>query len=212
MNLLRTLTTPAPLPQDRLVSTTSALLAGAGLFATGAFSTGPSVALVGFLVAAVEEDVRDRRIPNRLTAPALAAALACAAWTAGLEGMLSALAGAALVLAVLVVPFALRLVGAGDVKAIAAVAAFHGAAATPALLWWITVAGGACALLALALRGGLAELLRRWWLSLQLTALERRLHYVPPAAGSTAAWGLPFAVAIALGVAANALWRTPWIA
>lgn len=207
MYLLRTTSQLAPLPLDRVVSTTSAVLAGAGLLATGAFRTAASLVLVAFLVAAVEEDVRGRRIPNRLTVPALGAALAAATWTAGPEGLLSALAGAALGLAVLIVPFALRVLGAGDVKAIMAVAAFHGVAATPALLWWIAVAGGGVALLALAARGGLTDLLRRWSLSVQLSAIERRLHYVPPAAGSTAASGLPFAVAIAAGVAAHGLWR-----
>lgn len=207
MRLLRSAATPAPLPLDRLVSTTSAVLAGAGLLATGAFRSLPEALLVGFLVAAVEEDLRDRRIPNRMTGPALGAALACALWTGGPAGLLSALAGAALGLAVLLLPFALRFVGAGDVKAVMAVAAFHGFAATPALLWWITLAGGAFALLALAAQGGLPELLRRWWLSLELSLVSHRFHYVPPPAGSTAASGLPFAVAIAFGVAANAVWR-----
>ena len=90
--------------------------------------TGPLALLaglyVGVLVAATWTDLRTRRIPNRLTLPALAGALIVAAATGHLA---SALAGAVFAGGLFVLPAVLYGAGAaggGDVK----LAAFVGAA------------------------------------------------------------------------------------
>ena len=198
--------------QARLLSTSAGVLAGLALFATGTFASWAGVVVVGLLMAVVEEDVRHHRIPNRLTFFGFGAALVYATWTAGLGGLLSAFAGAAAALAVLVVPFSMRWMGAGDVKAVMALCAFFGLEATPGLLWWITVVGGLFAVLELLTRGGIAEILRRWAGSFLMTRLHKRPHYLAPAADSTAASAMPFGVAIALGVAAYQNWGMSWIA
>jgi prepilin peptidase CpaA len=197
--------------QTRLISTSAGVLAGIALFATGTFASWAGVVVVGLLMAVVEEDVRHHRIPNRITFFGFAAALLHATWTAGPSGLLAAFAGAAAGLAVLALPFAMRWVGAGDVKAVMALGAFFGFDAMPALLWWITVVGGALALLTLLARGGLLEVARRWAGSVLLTLFDSRPRYLVPVAGSTAATGIPFGVAIALGVAAYQNWGTTWI-
>ena len=194
-----------------MVSTAAAVLAGAALFSTGAFVTGPEIIAAGLLMVVVEEDVQKRRIPNRITFFGLAAAILYATWTAGFGGLLSALAGAGVGLAVLAVPFAMRWMGAGDVKAVMALGAFFGVAAVPGLLWWITIVGGTFALCTILSREGVCDLARRWAGSLTLTALRRRPHYLCPAAGSAAATGIPFGVAIALGVAAHQAGGSTWI-
>lgn len=195
----------------RMVSTAAAVLVGAALFSTGAFVTGPEIIAAGLLVLVVEEDVRQRRISNRITFFGLAAAVLYATWTAGLAGLLSALAGAGLGLAVLAVPFAMRWMGAGDVKTVMALGAFFGAAALPGLLWWITMVGGAFALCTILSKEGLLDVARRWAGSLMLTTLRQRPSYLAPAAGSAAATGIPFGVAIALGVAAHQAGGSTWI-
>lgn len=197
--------------QTRLISTSAGVLAGLTLFATGSFASWVGVVVVGLLMAVVEEDVRRQRIPNRLTFFGFAAAVLYATCTAGLGGLLSAFGGAAAALAVLAVPFAMRWVGAGDVKAMMALSAFFGLDATPALLWWITVVGGAFAVLTLFARGGLLEVAQRWAGSVLMTHLESRPRYLVPVAGSTAATGIPFGVAIAFGVAAFQNWGNTWI-
>ena len=197
--------------QERSVSVAAAVLVGAILFSTGAFGSWAGIAAVGLLMAVVEEDVRHRRIPNRITFLGFAAAVFHAAWLAGFDGLLSALAGAAIALAVLAIPFAMGWLGAGDVKAVMALGALFGASALPGLLWWITLVGGVLALCTLVAEGQGLGLLRRWHQSLELSLLTRRPWYVAPAAGSTAAAGLPFGVAIALGVAANQTWGITWI-
>ena len=196
---------------DRLISTSAGVLAGLALFATGTFASWAGVMVVGLLMAVVEEDVRHQRIPNRLTFFGFAAAVLHATWVAGLSGLLAAFAGAAAALAVLAIPFAMRWLGAGDVKAVMALGAFFGLNAMPALLWWITVIGGAFALLTLLTRGGLLEVAQRWAGSILLTTFNQRPRYLVPVAGTTAATGIPFGVAIALGVAAYQNWGMTWI-
>jgi prepilin peptidase CpaA len=196
---------------DRWLSTTAAVLAGGALFSTGAFGSWAGIGAVGLLMAIVEEDVRRRRIPNRLTGFGLAAALLHAGWTAGLGGLLPALAGAALGLAVLAVPFSMRWVGAGDAKAAMALGAFFGPGALAGLLGWATEIGAVLALATLAVEGGLGDMLRRWRWSLLLTSTSGRLHYIGPAPGSTACVGLPFGVALAFGAAAQRTWGSSWI-
>jgi prepilin peptidase CpaA len=161
-------------------------------------------------MAAVEEDVRGRRIPNRLTGFGLAAAVLHAGWTAGLAGLLSALGGAATAFAVLLLPFALRGMGAGDVKAAMALGAFFGPLALLDLLAWSALAAGGFALLTFATQGGLLDVGRRLLHSLAGSVLTLRPHYIRPLAGSTAASGLPFGVALALGVAAHHTGSFTW--
>jgi len=163
-----------------------------------------------FLLFAVHQDVRSLRIPNWLTFPALVGAVALGAIEGGLRGAGVALLGAAVALGVGFVPFALRWLGAGDVKAGMVLAALWGAGRFLAVFWWMLVVGGLLALAFVAARGGLLDLLSRWLRSAQATLVTRRIVYFRPAAGSAAARGLPFAVAMALGATAFQLWGTPW--
>jgi len=163
-----------------------------------------------FLFLAVQQDVRALRIPNWLTFPSLAAALALAALQGGPEGALHALAGAGAALAVAFVPFALRWLGAGDVKAGMVLGALWGAGAFLRAFWWMIVVGGLLAVAFVGAQGGLRDLLGRWLRSAHATLMTRRLTYFRPAAGSAAATGLPFAVAMALGASAYQIWGTPW--
>ena len=81
-----------------------------------------------FLFLAVEHDVRCLRIPNWLTGGGLAGALALAGATRGATGLTEALLGAVTALAVLFLPFLLRWLGAGDVKAMMVLGALWGGA------------------------------------------------------------------------------------
>jgi prepilin peptidase CpaA len=163
-----------------------------------------------FLFLAVEHDLRRMRIPNALTLPALTVALGVAALGHGISGLGVALAGAGLAFGLLFGPFALRWLGAGDVKAMMVLGALWGPAALLAGLWWMLVVGGVLAVAWVALRGGLPDLLRRWGASAHLTLFERRPTWVRPAPGSPAAAGLPFALCMGAGAVALQLWGLPW--
>jgi len=163
-----------------------------------------------FLFLAVEQDVRRMRIPNWLTFPSLLTALALAAWQGGLAGFGEALLGAGVALAILFLPFAFRALGAGDVKAAMVLGALWGTETLLPALWWMVVAGGVMAVVMVAARGQLPDMLRRWARSAVLTVQAARLTYVSSAAGSTGT-GLPFAVAMGLGAAAYQIWGMPWV-
>ncbi len=163
-----------------------------------------------FLFLVVEEDVRQMRIPNWLTFPALLLALGHAAWFGGLGGIGAALAGTALGFAVLLLPFAARWIGAGDVKAVMVLGALWGAGAVLGLIWWMLVIGGALGVAILAAKGGLVDAGKRWLHSAALLVSARKLVYFAPEPGSAATRGLPLGVAIGLGVAAYQLWGAPW--
>ena len=82
--------------------------------------------LLGFAGAVAVTDLRTRRIPNRLTVAAAATALALAVVRAGWQGAFVSAAGVLIGL-VLFLPLCLAgKLGAGDVKAMAAVGAFLG--------------------------------------------------------------------------------------
>lgn len=71
-------------------------------------------------------DLRSRRIPNWLTVSGLLAGVSVHAWIAGWRGILLALGGAGLALAILLPLVLLRALGAGDWKLMGAAGAFVG--------------------------------------------------------------------------------------
>jgi prepilin peptidase CpaA len=163
-----------------------------------------------FLFLAVEHDVRSLRIPNWLTFGGLAVALAMAGITRGVPGVTEALAGAGVALGVLFVPFLLRWIGAGDVKAMMVLGALWGRELVLPTLFWMFLAGGAIAIALLVARGEAADLARRWGRSLWVSLSSQKFVYFAPAAGSAAGSGLPFAVAIGIGASIHQIWGFPW--
>ena len=129
-----------------------------------------SVAALVLAAAACVTDLRSRRIPNGLTFGAAAAALVYHSIAAGSEGAVLAVLGW-FIGALLFFPlFALRGMGAGDVKLLAAI----GASLGPAMVLWVAVyasiAGGALALVVALSQGYLRTAIRNigcllgyWW-------------------------------------------------
>lgn len=163
-----------------------------------------------FLFLAVACDVRRHRIPNALTLPALLAALVASPWAGATSGPLEAALGAALGFALLVGPYALGGVGAGDVKALMALGAWIGPEVTLGTAAWAVIAGGAFGIVLLGLRRELDDFARRWARTLLRALTLRRFAYEPPATGSVASGGIPFAAAISVGLAAQLYGGSPW--
>jgi prepilin peptidase CpaA len=78
------------------------------------------------LIAAAISDLRYQKIPNALTFPTILIAIAYAGCTRGLEGLLFSVGGTVLGMAILIVPYMLGGMGAGDVKLLGAVGAILG--------------------------------------------------------------------------------------
>ena len=141
-------------------------------------NSGIFMALAGSLIWAAVSDLRHRRISNSLSLTivalfgifAVSQLFAGAAWKATL---LWPVVAATIVFAVGAGLFAVRLMGGGDVKLMAAVALFAGPALSLSFILYVTIAGGVIAL---------------------ATLLHARIKAADPAAAK-----VPYGVAITLG-------------
>jgi prepilin peptidase CpaA len=152
--------------------------------------------------AATYWDLRERRIPNAITLPALGLALALHGATQAGQGLLLSALGALVAGALLLPGYLLRATGAGDVKLLMAVGAFLGwpSALLAGLL--SLVVGGVLGLAFALLKGRLGAVLGR---SLGLARwMALRAAGAPLDRPGTSGLKLPFGVAIALA--------TVWVA
>jgi prepilin peptidase CpaA len=151
-------------------------------------------------------DVRTRRIPNRLTFPAAALGVMAATAAHGGPGALSSAAGLFVGLALFFPMFALRGLGAGDVKLMGALGAWLGTSIVLGVAFYTALAGGVLAI-ALMVRhryGGQAVR------NLRLLLTHWRVFGLRPLDALTLETSkgpkLPYALPIAVGVAL-AFWR-----
>ena len=144
----------------------------------------PVALLSGFLLVAVCTDHRNHRIPNWLTGNMLLAGIATQTLIAGFDGLVTALAGMAVGLAVFLVPYAQRSMAAGDVKLMAAVGTFVGAK--------------------IVLIASLISLIAGASIGLSLLAY-RQFQKADAGVDATLSMKFPYASAIAIGTAAALL-------
>ena len=174
------------------------------------------VLLFALLGAAVWHDARARRIPNAIVFPGALAALALHALLPGGSGLFgtpmgslgigSALAGLALGLAFLMPMYALRLMGAGDVKLLAMVGAFVGAGQILTVALLTLAAGGVLALACAAWQRKLRRLLANAYHMALHSGMSARAGSVAVAPPAAASGRLPYAVAIAAATVPCVLW------
>ncbi len=122
-------------------------------------------------------DVAQRRIPNRLVLVGLLAGTGLAAWSGGFAGLGRSLLGAATALAILLLPFALRRLGGGDVKLAMLIGAFVGWKGAVHVILVGTVLHGLLSLALLVLLRGMPG----------IEAVLARVRQVPHALGYAAA-------------------------
>lgn len=163
----------------------------------------PLTLLFALLAAAVWHDVRARRIPNALVFPGALAALVLHA--AGGTGVGQALGGLGLGLALLLPMYALRLIGAGDVKLLAMVGAFVGAGQILAIGLFTLAAGGVLALVFAAAQGKLRQLTKNAYQMMIVTGMSAAGGKIAIAQPAAASGRLPYAVAIAAATVPCAL-------
>lgn len=153
-----------------------------------------ALCIVGVVGVAAVLDVRTGRIPNLLTYGAALLGLALAAWTGGLAGAFSGIAGLVVGLVPGMALFAAGVLGGGDAKLIAAVGALVGYPLIIDAVLLIFIVGGAMALSIIVWKGRTAEFLR---------GVAQLLWFLPvrgaPRAIPVGDLKMPFAVAIAVG-------------
>jgi prepilin peptidase CpaA len=106
----------------------------------------PRIASLVVALAGCVVDIRSRRIPNVLTFGAAAGGMGFALAKGGLVGLAWSAAGWGVGAGLLLPLFALRGIGGGDVKLLAALGAWLGPGPTVWLAIWSAVAGGPLAL------------------------------------------------------------------
>lgn len=164
-----------------------------------------TVAVLAVVVVAAFLDVKNRRVPNALTLGAAVVALALHSVLNGWPGLLIAASGWAVGLLLFLPLYAVRGMGAGDVKLLAAIGAWLGPEGALWTALYGAVAGGVLAVVVMLARGyarkavaNIAALLNAW-----------RLGGVRPVDGitleSSTGPRLPYALPLAVG-AAIALW------
>lgn len=116
-------------------------------------------ALALAVVAAVI-DVREHRIPNWLTYPAIAMGVLLRWFFFGWRGLGSALAGCALAGGVVFLFYLVRAMGAGDVKLLAAIGSLVGPSNAVVVLAATAISGGVLALLYVVFRRRVGATLR----------------------------------------------------
>ncbi|MGE5493134.1 MAG: prepilin peptidase [Actinomycetota bacterium] len=173
--------------------------------------------LFAILLVAVVTDVRARRIPNPLVLAGIATGLFLHAalpegngflskWPGSL-GVLSSVQGLAIGAGAMFPLYFLRVMGAGDVKLMAAVGAILGADdIVPAILGTF-IAGGVVSVAVAVAAGNAGQLLRNLYYMVQVTllklALPGRPSVEPPIESAGSA---PYAVAVALGTLGGLWW------
>ena len=119
----------------------------------------PALAAAVAVCAAIS-DVKEQRIPNLLTYPALIAGLLLQGILHGWKGLLLGAGGCLLFGGVFLLFYLVRGMGAGDVKLAAALGAIVGFPATFQLMFLTALAGGALAIFFMVLSGRIVETLR----------------------------------------------------
>lgn len=118
--------------------------------------------IISALVACVM-DLRERRVPNALTLGSAATALVYHLYMSGLTGLGTAAGGWFLGLLLFLPIFALRGIGGGDVKLLAAFGAWLGPSLIVWVALWAAVAGGVFALAISAWHGYTRQAFQNVW-------------------------------------------------
>jgi prepilin peptidase CpaA len=116
------------------------------------------LALILLLGGAVYFDMKSRKIPNKITMPAVLVGIVWYSVSSGLNGFLYSISGFSLGLAVFLLPFMMGGMGAGDVKLLAAIGALMGWRFIFSSVLVAAIAGGFLAVLYLSYKKGLVKM------------------------------------------------------
>ena len=158
----------------------------------------PFIFLSALLIVAALYDIRFQKIPNLLTLPAIVMAIVYYTFIQGFEGFLISIGGAVLGISLMLIPYLMGGMGAGDAKLMGAVGALLGPKGIFVAFLLTALIGGVYALVVLAFYGNLRETYLRYWLIFKTFFLTRKLSYVPPSEQEKKP-RLRYGVAIALG-------------
>jgi prepilin peptidase CpaA len=163
--------------------------------------------LIVILAICVVTDLKSRKIYNAVTMPGTILGLILQIVFHGSLGLGDAALGFAIGFGILLIPYLLGGMGAGDVKLLALVGAFKGMTFVILTSVYMALIGGAIALVLLLLRKGAFERVKRVVFSVVL--LRYGVKMSPDMSNDALTAAYPYGVAIA-GGAVLSLWLKGW--
>jgi prepilin peptidase CpaA len=159
----------------------------------------PGVLVVVLVLSAVI-DYRIQKIPNLITYPTMALAMGYHGVTNGEYGVYFSLMGLAIGLALLILPYILGGMGAGDAKLLGAIGAVIGPKQVFIAFLYSALVGGVYAvLLILIRRDQFKAVLKRRWTEIKVFALTRRYEPIPVPPDEKPAPRLYYGIVISVG-------------
>ena len=154
--------------------------------------------LSALLLIATYSDIKNRRIPNWLVVTGLFSSLGINLFFGG-PGIMTWCLGCVMGFILFFPLYAVRAMGAGDVKLMAAIGSFVGPLFVTGVAVATLIAGGMLALIFAALHGNLIRTLSNVRATLMLTLIRVTLGETQLASMPTSTGTMPYAVAISAG-------------
>lgn len=158
----------------------------------------PILLLSIILIVAVVKDVRFRKIPNWLTFPSMALSIVYHSITNGFSGLLFSFAGLGIGIALLIVPYLMGGIGAGDAKLMGVVGSFLGPKGVFLAFLITAIIGGVYAVLLLARYGLVRVTVQRYLFIIRSFIFMRKAEYVAPSEDEKKP-RLRYGIAVAVG-------------
>ena len=153
-------------------------------------------------------DIKYRVLPNWLTLGGAGVALLVRGWSEGMAGVWDSFAAGAVAGAFLLLPFLMRGAGGGDVKMLAAAGVMVGWSRLLWLLWFMSLAGLALAMIMLLCKQADGARLKHYARCLLDWRYDRKAGAASLPPRESARVRVPFGVAIGAGLVL-ALWARP---
>ncbi|CAM3524324.1 prepilin peptidase [Marinicrinis lubricantis] len=156
-----------------------------------------------FIGIAFFQDIKEMKIPNRLTVPFAAAGVVCSALQWGWEGFLFSLQGMAISFIIMFVLYLFSAVGAGDVKLFAAIGAIAGTECSLYGMMYSILFAGVIALIYWVWKRLLVKQLRWFYEKVVVIYLFRNMQSFR--VNQDTATHFPFMLAVVPGVASSCI-------
>jgi prepilin peptidase CpaA len=158
-----------------------------------------------FLLLICTTDTLYAKIPNLFIVVLTLCGFGLHVWLEGVAGLWTALLGLLVGFILLLIPYLLGGMGAGDVKALAALGALLGAGTILQVALYMSLAGGLMSVLHYMCNRNLLAQCRAGWNSLTVFLYTRDIKILKPDSNSESL-RFPYAAAIAFGFFAHTYW------
>lgn len=162
--------------------------------------------MMALLIICVITDLKERKIYNKVLMPFLFAGLVIHLATAGLAGLGLSLAGTVTGFAILLIPYFMGGMGAGDVKLLAVIGALKGTIFVLTAAVYMALAGGVLALIVLLFRKGAWHRLKQ--IGMYIGGLRSGLKVPLIMDSESLQTTYPYGVAIAIGSVAAVIFQS----